>query len=58
MKLAIPPRYDELLQAVREHEEYVTGETLATSLVLDGAGGDDSAAEIEGRSLSIGVARA
>jgi isoleucyl-tRNA synthetase len=49
---------DELLQAVREHEEYVTGETLATSLVLDGAGGDDSAAEIEGRSLSIGVARA
>jgi hypothetical protein len=35
----------------------VTGETLATSLVLDGAGGG-AAAEIEGRALSIEVARA
>src|SRR4051812_19011552 len=47
----------ELLAAVRAHEEYVTGETLATSLVLDGAGGG-AAAEIEGRALSIEVARA
>ena len=28
---------DELLAAVRDHEAYVTGETLATSLDLDGA---------------------
>jgi isoleucyl-tRNA synthetase len=48
---------DELLEAVREHEEYVTGETLATSLILDGTDGGQ-AAEIEGRALSIGVARA
>ncbi len=47
----------ELLEAVRAHEEYVTGETLATSLVLDGADGGQ-AAEIEGRPLSIAVARA
>src|SRR5829696_8493882 len=48
---------DELLAAVRAHEEYVTGETLATSLILDGAGAEQ-AAEIEGRPLAIGVARA
>jgi isoleucyl-tRNA synthetase len=48
---------DELLAAVRAHEEYVTGETLATSLTLDGAGGEQSA-QIEGRPLTIGVARA
>jgi len=48
---------DELLAAVRAHQEYVTGETLATSLILDGAGAEQ-AAEIEGRPLAIGVARA
>ncbi len=46
----------ELLDAVRAHEEYVTGETLATSLSYDGAGGDE-AATIEGLSLTIGVER-
>ena len=30
---------DELLDAVRAHEEYVAGETLATSLAFDGADG-------------------
>jgi isoleucyl-tRNA synthetase len=48
---------DELLAAVRAHEEYVTGETLATSLTLNGAGGEQSA-DIEGRPLTIGVTRA
>ena len=48
---------DELLVAVREHEGYVSGETLATSLDLgDGTGG--AATEIEGRELLIGVRRA
>ena len=47
----------ELLDAVRAHEPYVTGETLAISLICDGADGEHRA-EIEGRSLSIGVTRA
>ena len=47
---------DELLAAVREHQEYVTGETLATSLSLDGGG--PHSATIEGRDLRIGVQRA
>jgi isoleucyl-tRNA synthetase len=47
---------DELLAAVREHQGYVTGETLATSLSLDGGG--PHAATIEGRELRIGVQRA
>ena len=47
---------EELLAAVREHETYVTGETLATSLSLDGGG--PHAAAIEGRELRIGVQRA
>ena len=45
---------DELLAAAREHQEYVAGETLATSLEYDGAGGGEQA-EIEGRALSISV---
>jgi len=45
----------ELLDAVRAHEKYVTGETLATSLVYDGAG---EAATIEGLPLMIAVERA
>ena len=52
---------DALLDAVRAHEGYVTGETLATSLDLGGAsaaGANGTAAELEGRTLSIGVARA
>jgi isoleucyl-tRNA synthetase len=47
----------ELLEAAREHETYLTGEVLATSIDLDrGAGGE--VATIDGRELSIGVARA
>jgi isoleucyl-tRNA synthetase len=46
----------ELLDAVRAHEDYVAGETLATSLVVDGASGHST--DIEGRSLAIGVRRA
>jgi isoleucyl-tRNA synthetase len=47
----------ELLEATRAHEDYVAGETLATSVSYDGADGDAAAAEIEGRPLSIAVAR-
>jgi isoleucyl-tRNA synthetase len=47
----------DLLAAVRAHEDYVTGETLATSLELgDGASGSE--AQIEGRELRIAVSRA
>ncbi len=46
-----------LLDAVRAHEAYVTGETLATSLELGDGPHGGAAAEIEGKSLSIGVAR-
>jgi isoleucyl-tRNA synthetase len=46
---------DELLEAVRAHEGYVTGETLATALSYDGG---SATADIEGRELAIGVQRA
>jgi isoleucyl-tRNA synthetase len=45
---------DELLAAAREHQDYVAGETLATSVDFDGAQGDERA-EIEGRALLISV---
>jgi isoleucyl-tRNA synthetase len=45
---------DELLAAVREHEPYVSGETLATSLEFDGAG---ESTRIEGLELRIAVER-
>jgi isoleucyl-tRNA synthetase len=45
-----------VLDAARAHEEYVTGETLATSISYDGATG--ATAAIEGRELRIGVERA
>jgi isoleucyl-tRNA synthetase len=48
---------DELLAAARTHEEYVAGETLATSVAYDGAGAGAPAA-IEGRELLIAVERA
>ncbi|MDQ3645252.1 MAG: isoleucine--tRNA ligase [Actinomycetota bacterium] len=48
---------DEVLDSVREHEDYVTGETLATALHLSGAE-NGARAEIEGRELLIGVRRA
>src|SRR3954447_5455022 len=47
----------ELLEAVRAHEKYVTGETLATSLSFDGADVADPAI-IEGLPLGIRVERA
>jgi isoleucyl-tRNA synthetase len=46
----------ELLEAARAHEEYVAGETLATSVSYDAA--DAAATEIEGRELRIAVQRA
>jgi isoleucyl-tRNA synthetase len=48
---------EELLTAARAHEDYVAGETLATSLAYGGADGAQHA-EIEGRPLRIGVERA
>jgi isoleucyl-tRNA synthetase len=45
---------EELLAAAREHQDYVAGETLATSLEFDGAGGDERT-EIDGRALLISV---
>ena len=47
---------EELLGAVRENEDYVTGETLATSIVYDASEG--TGAKIEGRELVISVTRA
>jgi isoleucyl-tRNA synthetase len=46
---------DELLAAARAHQDYVAGETLATSLAFDGSSGEAERAEIEGRQLSISV---
>jgi isoleucyl-tRNA synthetase len=44
---------EELLEATRAHEEYVTGETLATALAYDGTGGEPTM--IEGHQLRISV---
>jgi isoleucyl-tRNA synthetase len=48
---------DELLAATRAHEDYVAGETLATSVTYDGADSSAARAEIEGRPLLIAVNR-
>jgi isoleucyl-tRNA synthetase len=48
---------DELLDAAKAHEGYVTGETLATSVEY-GKDGRGAAASIEGRELKIGVEKA
>jgi isoleucyl-tRNA synthetase len=48
---------EELLAATRDHEDYVAGETLATSVVYDGAEAGAASAEIEGRRLLISVSR-
>jgi isoleucyl-tRNA synthetase len=48
---------EELLAATRAHEDYVAGETLATSVDYDGADADAARAEIEGRPLLIAVSR-
>ena len=47
---------EELLAAVRAHEGYVTGETLATSIAYDGSG--DAPLTVDGRPLLIAVRRA
>ncbi|MFL5826626.1 MAG: isoleucine--tRNA ligase [Thermoleophilaceae bacterium] len=49
---------EELLAAVRAHEDYVTGETLTTTLQLASGNGTGEHIEIEGRSLTIAVERA
>jgi len=49
---------DALLEAVRAHEPYVTGETLATSLDVSPSEPNGATAQIEGRELLIGVSRA
>ena len=48
---------DELLAAAREHETYIAGETLATSVDY-GADGAGEKATIEGRELRIAVSKA
>jgi isoleucyl-tRNA synthetase len=47
---------EDLLAAAREHEGYVAGETLATSVAYDDGATDAQDATIEGRSLRIAVA--
>jgi isoleucyl-tRNA synthetase len=50
-----------LLEAVRDHRDYIAGETLATQLVLDGAraeGEHTETARIEGADLAIALKRA
>ena len=48
---------EELLAAAREHESYIAGETLASSVDY-GADGAGERATIEGRELRIGVSKA
>jgi isoleucyl-tRNA synthetase len=48
---------EELLAATRAHEDYVAGETLATSVSYDELDGDGARTEIEGRPLLIAVSR-
>jgi isoleucyl-tRNA synthetase len=45
-----------LVEVARTHEDYIAGETLATSVTYDGAEG--GAIPIEGRELLVGVRRA
>ena len=45
---------DDLVEAARAHEDYIAGETLATSVAYDGDG-LETAASIEGRELAIGI---
>ncbi|MFN8149960.1 MAG: isoleucine--tRNA ligase [Solirubrobacterales bacterium] len=47
---------EELVAAARAHEDYVAGETLATTVAFDGAEGEPT--EIGGRELSIALTRA
>jgi isoleucyl-tRNA synthetase len=47
----------DLLDAAREHQDYLAGEVLAASVSYDGAE-NGAAAKVDGRELSIGVSRA
>ncbi len=49
---------DELIAAARVHQEYIAGETLAVAVELGAPTGLVHAAEIEQRTLRVGVARA
>jgi isoleucyl-tRNA synthetase len=50
---------DDLLDAVRAHESYVTTETLATTLSYDGTlGQPGGSVSIDGRTINIALARA
>jgi isoleucyl-tRNA synthetase len=48
---------DPVVEAARAHEEYVTGETLATSIAYGGEG-DGASVELDGHPLTIAVERA
>ena len=48
---------DELLEAAREHEDYVARETLATSVAYDGAGGRRAGDDRGQAAAHRGVAR-
>ncbi len=48
----------ELVDAAHAHEEYVTGEVLATSVGYEAGDAEGAAVRIEGRELRIGVTRA
>ena len=47
----------ELLDAARAFEDYIAGETLATSLGFDGVGGAQTV-EVDGRELALAIERA
>jgi isoleucyl-tRNA synthetase len=47
----------DLLEAAREHQDYLAGEVLATSVSYD-EGANGATAKVDGRDLSIGVTRA
>jgi isoleucyl-tRNA synthetase len=46
-----------LMEAARAHEDYVTRETLAVELELDGVDADGTRTEVEGLELVVGVER-
>lgn len=48
---------NELIEATRAHQEYVAGETLATSVSYDGATAGE-VTKVDGKELRIGVTRA
>ena len=48
----------DLVEAARSHEDYVGGETLASTIEYDAAGEAPSRAAVDGRELLIGIRRA